>query len=193
MGSKDLFGPGFLEQEPSAYGAQEVSGDRSERTMQKRIPRIAALAATLALVSIMVPIGTRAATDYLPPVHGISSAADIIIQTLVSDRYDGLWATYAEGLKASGAFSSGHVDYVNAFLSKVRATIDESFPYPHAGPTPEGALQLVWDKGEHHVDIDIYPTGTFEWFYSNRATSAIDGQENCEPGSLPTSSCGLLA
>jgi len=51
---------------------------------------------------------------------------------------------------------------------------------PQAGPTAEGdMLEMVWDREEHHFDVDILADGTFEWFYCNRhsADSAICGQD----------------
>ncbi len=184
MASENLFGLGFIEQEPVRYGAQIVSETKVERNKLKVISRLA-VAATFAIAT-MTPVtaGARAATDYLVRVEGTSLSASVILSTQAPDRDKRLWDTYTEGLKASGSFSAEHVDYVKAFFLRIRSTIDEGFPLPHAGPTPEGALQLVWDRGEHHVDVDIHPTGTFEWFYSNRATNAMDGQEDCEPGSF---------
>ena len=53
-------------------------------------------------------------------------------------------------------------------------------PEPQAGPTAEGdLLEMVWDREEHHFDVDINPDGTFDWFYCNRqcSDSAVGGRD----------------
>ena len=55
-----------------------------------------------------------------------------------------------------------------------------SIPEPQAGPTAEGdMLEMVWDREEHHFDVDINADGTFDWFYCCRHTadSAVGGQD----------------
>jgi hypothetical protein len=48
---------------------------------------------------------------------------------------------------------------------------------PQAGPVPEGGFQFVWDEGEHHLEIDILADRTIEWFYRNRRTNDVVGDD----------------
>jgi len=44
---------------------------------------------------------------------------------------------------------------------------------------------LSWNSEEHHLSLDFLKDGTFEWFYSNRKTNFIDGEEGLDPLKLP--------
>ena len=45
----------------------------------------------------------------------------------------------------------------------------------------DGAVfQFAWDDGPHHLDIDLMKDGTMEWFYCNRKTNAVDGNEGSD-------------
>jgi hypothetical protein len=50
---------------------------------------------------------------------------------------------------------------------------------PSAGFCEDGAYQLAWDLDEHHLDIDI-DFATIDWFYRNRKTDEIDGNDDIE-------------
>lgn len=51
-------------------------------------------------------------------------------------------------------------------------------PRPTAIPDESGsAIHLAWDRGDHHLEIDMASNGSFEWFYRNRRTNEIDGTE----------------
>jgi hypothetical protein len=39
-------------------------------------------------------------------------------------------------------------------------------------------LQIVWDLNEHHLEIDVFSLN-FDWFYRNRITENLDGEDNC--------------
>lgn len=41
----------------------------------------------------------------------------------------------------------------------------------------ENYVQIVWDKGEHHLHINLYAI-SYDWFYRNRDTLQYYGVEN---------------
>lgn len=89
-----------------------------------------------------------------------------------------LWLSYLAKLSQPGSgFQPGHIDLVRNIWTFLCQQIDPHYPTPRAGPTSEGAIQLVWDKMQHHLTMDIDSAGTFEWFYKNRKTKELDGQE----------------
>lgn len=49
---------------------------------------------------------------------------------------------------------------------------------PQAGPSEEHMLQLVWDAGRHHLEVDVGER-YFEWFYRDRVSGGFEGAERC--------------
>jgi hypothetical protein len=47
---------------------------------------------------------------------------------------------------------------------------------PEANPTDDGFL-LVWDRDEHHLQVELFREGTYDWFYRNRDTEAVSYEE----------------
>jgi len=185
--NRPVFGEGFLNPEPSFYGAQILAKGKHLESAAKtaKIMKFAFTAVGIATI-LGGSYGIGSATSYIPSVKSISASAEIVFPLSTADRQIGSWNLYLEALKASGSSRDEQVSFVRDFFLQIRETIDDKFPLPHAGPTPDGAFQLVWDRGSHHIDIDIYQDGTFEWFYSNRLTNAFYGDEGCKIGSLPS-------
>lgn len=56
---------------------------------------------------------------------------------------------------------------------------------PSAGPyEDEDIIQFYWSQDEHHIDVDIFHDGSFEWFYRNRNTNETDSGEQRDVGGL---------
>ncbi len=90
-----------------------------------------------------------------------------------------LWLEYLAKLRApKGRFSSEHIDYVIELWNQLAILSHSKIGPPQSGPTVDEALHLVWDRGEHHLEMEVYPQ-QFEWFYSNRAAGSFDGKEGC--------------
>lgn len=50
-------------------------------------------------------------------------------------------------------------------------------PVPDAAPGPNGELLLVWDRGELHLELEIMPDGSPEFFSRNRTTGTLWGED----------------
>lgn len=50
-------------------------------------------------------------------------------------------------------------------------------PPDRVGTIPEGGFQFVWDRGEHYFEVDILLDSTMEWFYRNRRTDEVIGED----------------
>lgn len=48
------------------------------------------------------------------------------------------------------------------------------------GPNENEGIQIVWDLDDHHLELDLNPDGTFEWFYSDRNSGFFTGEEECD-------------
>ncbi len=49
---------------------------------------------------------------------------------------------------------------------------------PLGALTEEGSYQFVWDHGRHHLLAEILPAGRYDWFYRDRETGRLDGEED---------------
>jgi hypothetical protein len=47
---------------------------------------------------------------------------------------------------------------------------------PEATPTDEGFL-LVWDRDEHHLQVEFFQDGSYDWFYRNRDNDGVSSEE----------------
>jgi hypothetical protein len=47
---------------------------------------------------------------------------------------------------------------------------------PEATPTDEGFL-LVWDRDEHHLQVEFFQDGSYDWFYRNRDSDEVSSEE----------------
>ena len=59
-----------------------------------------------------------------------------------------------------------------------RDTVVSLGSVPQGALTEEGTYQLVWDHGRHHLLAEILPTGRYDWFYRDRETGRLDGEED---------------
>ncbi|MBA3442037.1 MAG: UPF0175 family protein [Pyrinomonadaceae bacterium] len=58
-------------------------------------------------------------------------------------------------------------------------------PVPDAAPGPDGELLFAWDRGEHHLELEVFPTTPVEFFYLNRVTDAVWGYDHIIGAVLP--------
>ncbi|MGH9322443.1 MAG: hypothetical protein ACRD3V_21480 [Vicinamibacteria bacterium] len=41
---------------------------------------------------------------------------------------------------------------------------------------------MVWDRDHHHLEIEVFPSGRYDWFYRDRQTERYWGEEDCTVG-----------
>jgi hypothetical protein len=73
----------------------------------------------------------------------------------------------------------------------VRNAVGSSMPVPSAATGPDGVMFYSWDNGEHHLEAEIFPDRDTEFFYRNRSTGELWG-EDYSGGSLPAELLGML-
>lgn len=59
----------------------------------------------------------------------------------------------------------------------VHALLAEAVATPHHSGQVGDAVQIVWDRGEHHFEIDFRPGMIVEWFYQNTRTGEYTGSD----------------
>lgn len=67
-------------------------------------------------------------------------------------------------------------DCVRDFLGAVRGLVG-GIGLPQAGLTDDGTIQLVWRSDRLHIEIDIFESGKYDWFYRERETGSYNGGE----------------
>jgi hypothetical protein len=57
--------------------------------------------------------------------------------------------------------------------NKLSGATENTLPVPDACPGPDGVLLYTWDRGEHHLELEIFPASPAEFFYRNRTSGAL--------------------
>jgi hypothetical protein len=71
-----------------------------------------------------------------------------------------------------------HVQRVREFWYAVEQRVDVTLPLPVTQPIASGAIQLAWNRGVYCVEVDVFPDGSFEWFFRDRRKGSIDGSND---------------
>ena len=62
---------------------------------------------------------------------------------------------------------------------------DSAMPVPAACTGPDGAMFYSWDKGRHHLELEIIPGKVAEFFYRDRETGTLWGEDYTIGNPLP--------
>jgi hypothetical protein len=58
-------------------------------------------------------------------------------------------------------------------------------PVPAACTGPDGQMLYAWDHGRHHLELEIFPDRAAEFFYKDRETRELWGEDYSVGGPLP--------
>ena len=67
----------------------------------------------------------------------------------------------------------------------VRKATGFSLPVPAACTGPDGKLLYTWDRGRHHLELEIIPGQAAEFFYRDRETGELWGEDYTIGGPVP--------
>jgi hypothetical protein len=116
-----------------------------------------------------IPLEPGGGASFSPAYQVIGAGAEARFLDLRPDNLHD-WLAYLEGLcEPSGDLARGLWQLLCDSLGWA--------PVPQAGPLPDGGFQFVWDRDEHHLEIDVLPERRMEWFYRNRRTGQVAGDE----------------
>lgn len=93
--------------------------------------------------------------------------------------YAATWADYLETLE------SVVTPPLAQAVRKVWAKIGPDLWAPEATPREESFL-LVWDRGRHHLQMEIFSAGTYDWFHRDRSANTFQAQEDVPVGRIPS-------
>jgi hypothetical protein len=122
-----------------------------------------------------------------------TSAAETPVPKVPSRASDEAWNDYLATLaRPQGPLAEHHVRLVCGFWRQLRSLVNGAFPLPQAGPTPDQGLLMLWDRDRHHLEVEIYEDGTYDWFYRDRQTESYLGDEGLALDVRPPELVGQL-
>jgi hypothetical protein len=121
-------------------------------------------------------------------VHSIPFSGSVAVarSEAVSESPDAPWLAYLRQL-AAGSVISDFVARETETLWRSLVNLTGTRALPRAMATENGGLFMAWDSNHHHLEIEISPTGRYDWFYSNRNNPAEYGGESYYPTRVLTS------
>ena len=78
---------------------------------------------------------------------------------------------YLGNVRDAGDISQSTATLALRAWASISELLAQNLPVPDAAPGPEGQLLFVWNKGEHHLELEIFPDSPSEFFYFNRVTN----------------------
>ena len=84
------------------------------------------------------------------------------------------WNAYLDSICARQVIGAAVVLAAKSLLSKLRESV-VAITSPDAGPTNTGGLLMSWDRSGMHLEIEILPDASYDWFFRQRALDITDG------------------
>ena len=78
------------------------------------------------------------------------------------------------------------VHVVHALQLWHRLCADYSPPEPSIDAT-DAAILFAWRNGSQYLDVEVYESGSFAWFYDDSAKQILDGSDDDPVTTLPPS------
>lgn len=169
---ESVFGAGFL-----GLGSASFVRERVDRATEARSPTLATF-----LSPASVKLVQRATVCGLLALVPAAAAGNATLH----------WSAPAQAAAFTRNAASAWSDYLASLsglprpqrvlterLVQAVQALQPILGFPQAAPVADGVLQLVWDRGPHHFEIDALPEGLFEWFYRHRGTEKLAGGEHC--------------
>jgi hypothetical protein len=76
---------------------------------------------------------------------------------------------------------------------QVRAATGDTMPVPSACTGPDGQMFYGWDRGRHHLELEIIPGKPADYFYRDRQTNECWGEEYTVGDPLPGPVLAILS
>lgn len=108
-------------------------------------------------------------------------------------RSQASWDSYRLRLAAPiGPLEPSHVFLIDAMWKSLKAMIP-SLPGPEAAPSEDGRIfGMTWDRGNHHFEIEVLPSGKYEWFYMDFSSAIREGEEDAYVGTYSSQMASRL-
>ncbi len=146
--------PEFLEATPQDFSVSAKS--RGKKWV---------LSATLAATSLLLVIPQASASRQDFPLVA-SQGADAVPEIAN-------WRRWIAGLHNADL----DPEVVRRLREAFTQVIEPTGLVPGGMATPSGAYLLTWELEQHHLELELF-TNHWEWFYKNRKTGRLAGEEN---------------
>lgn len=105
----------------------------------------------------------------------------------VVEHYDWLEKQFKSGEITASMFARAN-QYSDLLLDPIK----NKMPIPGAATGPDGEMFFGWDKGRHHLELELIPDQPAEWFYRDRETEEIWGEDQNDGDPLPAKVLELM-
>jgi hypothetical protein len=99
-------------------------------------------------------------------------------------EYASVWSEYLTHLDAVIPHTTAEA------VRQIWAELQRDLWPPEVSPTEDGLL-MVWDRGPHHLEIEVIPE-TYAWLYRNRGDESFQAQEGVPLKRMPTTLRAVL-
>lgn len=121
-------------------------------------------------------------SSYLQGPYGetLRKQSQGVIERFTADRFRrevSQLENYLNNSKNMGLINQQVASLALASWLDLWAISGRTMPVPDACPGPDGQILFTWDEGDHHLELEIFPESTSEFFYRNRSTDELWGEE----------------
>lgn len=85
------------------------------------------------------------------------------------------WSNYIAKLPDS--IPEQHQAHIRAMWNSIKSFAPNPTQAELVNNIDPACFSFIWDKGHHHLDIDLWEDGYAEWFYRNRRNDEVDGTD----------------
>lgn len=107
------------------------------------------------------------------------------------------WECFLESLSAEHKYSVAHINKIKLLIRDLIGTYSTqkgSIPAPSIETRSTQEIVLIWDTGQHLLELEIHTNGQIDWFYKAREEKYTEGTETPIeiPYTIPTNKYRLL-
>ncbi|MGH7486324.1 MAG: hypothetical protein ACRD3J_21410 [Thermoanaerobaculia bacterium] len=80
------------------------------------------------------------------------------------------WLAYLRSLPMRSLATENVAAATERLWSQLSDELDALIPPPNASPTDDGGVLMSWQRNGRHLEVEMMPDGTYDWFYRHRAS-----------------------
>lgn len=92
-----------------------------------------------------------------------------------------IWPGYLVSLLTGGPLPRDQAERAIKLWATLRNAAGDLVA-PHAAALEDGTFSMAWNKAQDHFEIELKPGGLFDWFYLDRLTDKMEGEQDLPIG-----------